>query len=240
MLGQYSLDNEMYLYCCMAESCLNLRNYSCVISKNQYIGSDFPWTHFSLVVEYDCTDYWLQLCQTLNVSHMTLKTSVPNNPILKTPMHNKHLCHMLVPYVLLSSEELINNSKLLHILESRHNMMFIERSNNTSLNLFGKKSHCAVITVDPSTVIVIQDLEKLIPDKSAENLILKLVALSLQYSCCWILLYDKKSNQSEYSLSSDTLHSVCLIYAAIIPFTSKSQEVDIKVLMALHYMHSKI
>ncbi|XP_077107127.1 protein shortage in chiasmata 1 ortholog isoform X2 [Ranitomeya variabilis] len=210
----------------------SLRSYSCVISKNQYIGSDFPWTHFSLVVEYDCTDYWLQLCQTLNVSHMTLKTSMPNNPVLKTPIHNKHLCHMLIPYVLLSSEELINNSELLHILESRHNMMFIERSNNTSLNLFGKKSHCALITVDLSTVIIIQDLEKLMQDKSAENLILKLVALSLQYSWCWLLLYDKKSNQFEYSLSSDALHSVCLIYAAIIPFTSKSQDMDIKVLMS--------
>ncbi|XP_073405804.1 protein shortage in chiasmata 1 ortholog-like isoform X2 [Dendrobates tinctorius] len=210
----------------------SLRSYSCVISKNQYIGSDFPWTHFSLVVEYDCTDYWLQLCQTLNVSHMTLKTSMPNNPILKTPIHNEHLCQMLIPYVLLSSEELISNSELLHILESRHNMMFIERSNNTSLNLFGKKSRCALITVDLSTVIIIQDLENLMVDKSAENLILKLVALSLQYSCCWLLLHNKKSNQFEYSLSSDALHSVCLIYAAIIPFTSKSQDVDIKVLMS--------
>ncbi|KAM4048986.1 protein shortage in chiasmata 1 ortholog [Anomaloglossus baeobatrachus] len=210
----------------------SLRSYSCVISKNQYIGSNFPWTHFSLIVEYDCTDYWLQLCKMIKVSHMTLKTSVPNNPILNTPMHNKHLCYMLVPYVLLSSVELINNSELLYILESRYNIMFIERSNNSSLNLFGKKSHCAIITVDVSTVIIIQDLENLMPDKSAEALILKLVALSLQYSCCWLLLYDKKSNQFEYSLSGDILHNISLIYAAIIPFTSKSQDVDIKVLIS--------
>ncbi|XP_075681725.1 protein shortage in chiasmata 1 ortholog isoform X8 [Rhinoderma darwinii] len=209
----------------------SLRSYSCVISNNQYIGSDFPWANFSLVIEYDCTDYWLQLCHKLNISHMTLKTSVPENLILQTPKHYNHLLDMHVPYVLLSSEELINNSELLHILESRYNMTFIERSSNTSLHLFGNKSHCAIITVDVSTVIILEELEELMQDKSAENLILKLVALSLQYSCCWVLLYNK-SNQSEYSLSGEILHGVCLIYAAIIPFTLKSEDVDIKVLIS--------
>ncbi|KAG9486592.1 hypothetical protein GDO78_006783 [Eleutherodactylus coqui] len=178
---------------------LNLRSYSCVISKNQYIGSSFPWAHFSLVVEYDCTDYWLQLCQKLNVSHITLNTSVPGNRILLTRLHD---------------------------------MSFLERSSNRSLHLFGGKSQCTVITVDVSTVIIIQELEEIVHDKSAENLILKLVALSLQYSCCWVLLYQKKSNQSEYSLSGDILHGICLIYAAIIPLTAKSEDVEIKVLIS--------
>ncbi|XP_066458125.1 protein shortage in chiasmata 1 ortholog isoform X2 [Eleutherodactylus coqui] len=200
----------------------SLRSYSCVISKNQYIGSSFPWAHFSLVVEYDCTDYWLQLCQKLNVSHITLKTSVPD-----TQKHDDHQHRMRVPYVLLTSE-LINNSELLHILESRHDMSFLERSSNRSLHLFGGKSQCTVITVDVSNVIIIQELEEIVHDKSAENLILKLVALSLQYSCCWVLLYQKKSNQSEYSLSGDILHGICLIYAAIIPLTAKSEDVEIK------------
>ncbi|KAG8595135.1 hypothetical protein GDO81_001430 [Engystomops pustulosus] len=123
----------------------------CLISNNQYIASDFPWTHFSLVIEYDCTDYWLQLCQNIHVSHMTFKTSVPNN--LNNPKHHNHHCKH-VPYVLLSSEELINNAELLHILESR------------------------------------------------------------------------------YSLSGEILHGVSLIYSAIIPFTSKSEDVDIKVLIS--------
>ncbi|XP_072010841.1 protein shortage in chiasmata 1 ortholog [Engystomops pustulosus] len=200
----------------------------CLISNNHFIASDFPWTHFSLVIEYDCTDYWLQLCQNIHVSHMTFKISVPNN--LNNPKHHNHHCKH-VPYVLLSSEELINNAELLHILESRYNMTFIERPCNASLHLLGKKSHFAIITVDVSTVVIIQHLEELMHDKSAENLILKLVALSLQYSFCWVLLYDK-SNQSGYSLSGEILHGVSLIYSAIIPFTSKSEDVDIKVLIS--------
>ncbi|XP_069820441.1 protein shortage in chiasmata 1 ortholog isoform X2 [Dendropsophus ebraccatus] len=218
------------------EDVLNsLKSYSCVISNNQYLGNCFPWAHFSLVVEYDCTDYWLQLCQNLNVSHMTLKTSVPHNLLLETTKHphprNIHLLGMHVPYVLLSSEH-FNHLELLNILESRYNITFIERNCNTSLQLFGKKSHCAIITVDVSTVIIIQELEEIMHNKSAETLILKLVALSLQYSCCWVLLYDKKGYQSEYSLSGDILHGVCLIYAAIIVLTSKSKDVEIKVLIS--------
>lgn len=40
----------------------SLRKYSHAIVNNKYIGSDFPWAHFSLVVLYDCTDVWLKLC----------------------------------------------------------------------------------------------------------------------------------------------------------------------------------
>ncbi|XP_056374635.1 protein shortage in chiasmata 1 ortholog isoform X3 [Hyla sarda] len=208
----------------------SLKSYSCVIVNNQYVGNDFPWTYFSLVIEYDCTNYWLQLCQKLNISHMNLKTSAPNNLLLETPKHN-HQGGIHIPYVLLSSE-LFNHSELLHILESRHNITFIERSCNTSVHLFGNKNHCAIITVDVSTAIIIQDLEEIMCKISAETLILKLVALSLQYSCCWVLLYDKKSNQSEYSLSADILHGVCLTYAAVIILTKKSEDVDIKVLIS--------
>ncbi|XP_075047512.1 protein shortage in chiasmata 1 ortholog-like [Mixophyes fleayi] len=199
----------------------SLGMYSVIIINNQHIGNDFPWSDFSLVIEYDCTDCWLKLCQDLNVPHMTLKTCLPDALILETPSEKDLLCDMQVPYVFLSSEELINSTEILQILESRYNMTFIERDCNASLHLFGKTSQCAMITVDVSTVIILQRLDELMHDKSAENLILKLVALSLQYSCCWVLLYAKQRSHSDASIS--------LLHIALVEVSKLDKVISIKV-----------
>ncbi|XP_063770759.1 protein shortage in chiasmata 1 ortholog isoform X2 [Pseudophryne corroboree] len=217
------------------KSVLNsLISYAFIITNNQYIGNDFPWAHFMLVIEYDCTDCWLKLSHDRNVSHMTLKPFLPDALILESTKHSGKdlLCDMQVPYVFLSSEELINSSEILQVLESRYNMTFIERSCSASLQLFGKSSPCAMITIDVSTVIILQRLDEFMHDKSAENLILKLVALSLQYSYCWVLLYAKQRSHSEYNLSGDILHNITLIYAAVVQLTSKSEDLEIKVLIS--------
>ncbi|KAM5191581.1 protein shortage in chiasmata 1 ortholog [Mantella aurantiaca] len=212
----------------------SLRKYAYAIVNNQYIGSDFPWAHFSIVIEYDCTDVWLKLCQNLNILHITLRSQLPDPSVKGTSTYydKELLLHIQIPHVFLSSEGLTNNPEILHQLESRYNMTFIERECSSSLQLFGKASHCAVITVDESTVIILQSLEGLMSDKSAENLILKLVALSLQYSCCWVLLYSKERLNSEYSLSGITLHSVALVYAAITAYLSRSEDLKIKTLIS--------
>nr|DBA28231.1 TPA: hypothetical protein GDO54_008624 [Pyxicephalus adspersus] len=207
-----------------------LRNYSYVIVNNQYIGSNFPWAHFSLVIENDCTDVWLKLCQDLNVSHITLKSHLPDLSAMDTSTYGEKefLLHIQIPYIFLSSEDLTIYPEILNLLESRYNMTFIERECSPSLQLFGKASRCALITVDESTVIILQSLEGLMPDKSAENLILKLVALSLQYSCCWLLFYVKERLNSEYNFAGTALHSVVLVYAAITAYLSKSDDLQIK------------
>ncbi|XP_018425451.1 PREDICTED: uncharacterized protein C9orf84 homolog [Nanorana parkeri] len=208
-----------------------LRKFSYIIVNNKHIGSDFPWVHFSLVIEYDCTDVWLKLCQDLNVPHVSFISQFPDPSIIGKDiimLFKELLLHIQIPYVFLSSEGLTNNPEILHLLESRYNMTFIERECCPSLQLFGKADNCAVITVDESTVIILQSLEGLIPDKSAENLILKLVALSLQYSCCWVLLYAKEKLNSEYNLSEMTLHNVALVYAALTAYLSKSEDLQIK------------
>ncbi|XP_072262885.1 protein shortage in chiasmata 1 ortholog [Pyxicephalus adspersus] len=208
----------------------SLRNYSYVIVNNQYIGSNFPWAHFSLVIENDCTDVWLKLCQDLNVSHITLKSHLPDLSAMDTSTYGEKefLLHIQIPYIFLSSEDLTIYPEILNLLESRYNMTFIERECSPSLQLFGKASRCALITVDESTVIILQSLEGLMPDKSAENLILKLVALSLQYSCCWLLFYVKERLNSEYNFAGTALHSVVLVYAAITAYLSKSDDLQIK------------
>ncbi|OWK57268.1 Uncharacterized protein C9orf84, partial [Lonchura striata] len=57
----------------------NLSRYSCIIVHNQQIGADFPWMHFSLVMEYNYSENsgWKNLCENLNVTYMTFKTTLP-------------------------------------------------------------------------------------------------------------------------------------------------------------------
>ncbi|XP_068090409.1 protein shortage in chiasmata 1 ortholog isoform X2 [Hyperolius riggenbachi] len=209
----------------------SFEKYSCIIVNNQYIGSQFPWAYFSVVIEYDCTDFWMKQCQDLNIPHMSLKATLSDCLLKTSSVFNKDLLlHIQIPYVFLSSEELTNHPEILEVLESRYNMTFIERECSPSLQLFGKASHFALITVNESTVIILQSLEELMADKSAENLILRLVALSLQYSCCWVLLYSKERLCD--GLSGNIIRSVALIHAAVVPYTSRLEDLEIKVLIS--------
>ncbi|XP_075450188.1 protein shortage in chiasmata 1 ortholog isoform X3 [Ascaphus truei] len=213
----------------------SLVSCSCIIVTNQHIGAHFPWDQFSLVVEYDCTAGWLKICQDLKVPYMTLQTCLPDPILMGETSLNSFGFFQLdiqVPYVFLTSEGLLNNPEILQLMESKYNITCIERSSSASLQLFGGTERCALITVDESTAIIMQNLEELKCDKSSESIILKLVALSLQYSCCWIVLYSKERINSEYSLPGNILQNLALMYAALVPFTSKSEELEVKVLIS--------
>ncbi|XP_029470468.1 protein shortage in chiasmata 1 ortholog-like [Rhinatrema bivittatum] len=97
--------------------------------------------------------------------------------------------------------------------------------------MFGGADLYAVITVDECTAILMQNLKELNLEKSLDNIILRLVALSMQYSCCWIILHSKERLDSECSLEGNILHNLALIYAALVPFALKSEELEIKVVI---------
>lgn len=59
---------------------------------------------------------------------------------------------------------------------------------------------------------------------------MRLMALSFQYSYCWIILYAKKT-KSEYYFTEKTLHHLALIYAALVSFGLKSEELDVKLII---------
>ncbi|KAH0628381.1 hypothetical protein JD844_009460 [Phrynosoma platyrhinos] len=73
-----------------------------------------------------------------------------------------------------------------------------------------------------------KNVEELNYEKSSDNIVLRLMVLSLQYSSCWILLYSRERLSSQYSLGGKTLHHLALIYAALVPFSQKSEDFDVK------------
>uniref|UniRef100_A0A803JK11 Shortage in chiasmata 1 n=1 Tax=Xenopus tropicalis TaxID=8364 RepID=A0A803JK11_XENTR len=226
--------------CPTKDTCLNrktvldrLKGCSCIVVNNKYIGRDFPWTYFSLVIEYDGTDCWQTLCQDLKLHYVTLITSLQDSAFMAGKSTNISFADMLfdikVPYVFVTSEGLISKPEILQLMESRYNITFIERSSSASLQLFGATDQYAIISLDWRTSIVMQDIEELLDIASTEKLILKLVALSLQYSWCWLILYSKQRYHSIYSLSGNVLNSLALIYASILPLASKPDELEVKV-----------
>ncbi|NWY29401.1 SHOC1 protein, partial [Pheucticus melanocephalus] len=206
--------------------------YSCVIVHNQQIGADFPWTHFSLVMEYDYSENsgWKNLCKNLNVTYMTFKTTFP-----ETVQMGNHggsfLLEVQIPYVFLTTEGLINMPDILQLFESKYSITFVERSSSYSLRLFGSADRYVVLTVDECTAIFLQSVEELNYEDSCDNVISRLMALSLQYMCCWIIFYSRERLNLEYSLKGNTLLNLVLIYATLIELTQKSEDFEVKVVL---------
>ncbi|NWY62970.1 SHOC1 protein, partial [Chionis minor] len=206
--------------------------YSCVIVHHQQIGADFPWTHFSLVMEYDYSENscWKNLCNNLNVTYMTFKTAIPEIVQIGNTC-GSFLLEVQIPYVFLTTEGLLNMPDILQLLESKYSITFVERSSSYSLRLFGSTDRYVVLTIDECTAIFLQSVEELNYEKSCDNVISKLMALSLQYTCCWILFYSRERVSLEYSLRGDTLLNLVLIYATIIELTQKSEDFEVKVVL---------
>ncbi|KAM3655193.1 protein shortage in chiasmata 1 ortholog [Ammospiza maritima maritima] len=206
--------------------------YSCIIVHNQQIGADFPWTHFSLVMEYDYSENsgWKNLCKNLNVTYMTFKTTFP-----ETRQMGNHggsfLLEVQIPYVFLTTEGLLNMPDILQLFESKYSITFVERSSSYSLRLFGGADRYVVLTVDECTAIFLQSVEELNYEDSCDTVISRLMALSLQYMCCWIIFYSKERLSLEYSLKGNTLLNLVLIYATLIELTQKSEDFEVKVVL---------
>ncbi|XP_069736772.1 protein shortage in chiasmata 1 ortholog [Phaenicophaeus curvirostris] len=210
-----------------------IRNrYSCVIVHNQQIGPDFPWTHFSLVMEYDYSENscWKNLCKNLNVAYMTFKTTLPET--IRVADHcGSFLLEVQIPYVFLTTEGLLNMPDILQLLESKYSITVVERSSSYSLRLCGSTDQYVVLTIDECTAIFLQCMEELNYEKSCDNVTLKLMALSLQYTRCWIVFYSRERLSLEYSLRGDTLLNLVLIYATVIELTQKSEDFEVKVVL---------
>ncbi|XP_017671970.1 PREDICTED: uncharacterized protein C9orf84 homolog isoform X8 [Lepidothrix coronata] len=210
----------------------NLSRYSCIIVHNQQIGADFPWSHFSLVMEYDYSEdsCWKNLCKNLNVAYMTFKTTFPET-IQMGNHSDSFLLEVQIPYVFLTTEGLLNMPDILQLFECKYNITFVERTSSYSLRLFGSIDRYVVLTIDECTAIFLQNVEELNNENSCDTLVSRLMALSLQYTCCWIVFYSRERLSLEYSLKGDTLLNLVLLYATLIELTQKSEEFEVKVVL---------
>ncbi|XP_043854614.1 protein shortage in chiasmata 1 ortholog [Dromiciops gliroides] len=214
----------------------SVKKWFCMVVHNRHIGPDFPWTQFSFMVEYNYVENscWIEHCKQLDIPYMAFKTVLPDGVYKKSASLDSFggfLLEIQIPYVFLTSEGLLNTPEILQLLESNYNITLVERCCSESLQQFGDTDRYVVMTVDECTAIIIQSLEELNCEKASDNFILKLIALSIQYSYCWVILYSKERLNSEYCLTGKTLHHLALIYAALVPFGLKSEELEVKLVV---------
>ncbi|XP_037058522.1 protein shortage in chiasmata 1 ortholog [Peromyscus leucopus] len=210
---------------------------SCVVVHHHSIRADFPWSSFSLVVEYNHVGHscWARHCQQLSIPFLAFKVVVPDTALNRNTLLDRFggfLLEIKIPYIFFASEGVLNTPEILRLLESDYNITLVERCCCESLKLFGSTERYVVVTVDEHTAVVMQDLEELHYEKASDNIIMRLMALSFQYSCCWIILYPKETLNSEYHLTEKTLHHLAQIYAALVSSGLKSEELDVKLIIA--------
>ncbi|XP_029915556.1 protein shortage in chiasmata 1 ortholog [Myripristis murdjan] len=207
----------------------SVHNSVCVVVCGQHIGADFPWQCFSLVVEYDHSGLspWAAVCRDRSISHLTFQTVLPS-------AETQTACWCLednIPYVLIVTEGLLSCPLLLQILESTFNITVLERSHSPSLQMLGGTHHYTVITVDESTAIIIQEQKELCRERACEGVAMRLSALSLQYSCCWLVLHCSDS-QGGSVFSSEAFSNLVLVYSSLVLFSMKTEDLNVKVLIA--------
>ncbi|CAK6959730.1 protein shortage in chiasmata 1 ortholog [Scomber scombrus] len=204
----------------------SVRDSVCALVYEKHIGPDFPWNSFSLVVEYDHPGQspWAAICRERSISHLTFNT------ILHDEKKKASWClEDNVPYVLVVTEGLLNCPVLLQTLESVFNITVLERSHCPSLQMLGGTHHYAVITVDESTAIVVQEQDELFAERASEGVVMRLTALSLQYSCCWIILHCPGSQGGGFS--GEAFSNLVLVYSSLVLLGMKSEDLDVKVLI---------
>uniref|UniRef100_A0A8C9DIZ6 Shortage in chiasmata 1 n=1 Tax=Prolemur simus TaxID=1328070 RepID=A0A8C9DIZ6_PROSS len=210
---------------------------SCVVVHNRYIGADFPWSNFSFVVEYNYVENscWTKHCEKLNIPYIAFKVILPDTVLKRSNLLDRFggfLLEIHIPYVFFASEGLLHIPEILQLLESNYNITVVERCCSESLKLFGSTEYYVVVTIDEQTAIILQDLEELNREKASDNIIMRLMALSFQYSYCWIILYTKQTLNSEYQLTEKRLHHLALIYAALVSSGLNSAELDVKLIIS--------
>ncbi|KAK0143450.1 hypothetical protein N1851_018425 [Merluccius polli] len=197
----------------------------CMVACVQHIGADFPWPCFSLVVEYDHPGHspWATLCKEKNINHLCFHTSLPPLEVQSASLEEN------VPFVLLVTEGLLNCPLLLQILETRYSISVLERSYSPALQMLGGTHHYAVVTVDESTAVVIQEQEEMGQAGWCERVVMRLNALSLQYSSCWLILHCPDIQAG--GLSSEAFSNLALVYSSLVVFGMKSEDLNVKVLL---------
>ncbi|KAM9360190.1 protein shortage in chiasmata 1 ortholog [Symphorus nematophorus] len=209
----------------------SIRESVCVVVYEQHVGPDFPWRCFSLVVEYDHPGHspWATVCRERGISYLTFNTIISN-----TEEKTLWCLEDNVPYVLFVTEGLLNCPLLLQTLESGFNATVLERSHCPSLQMLGGTHHFAVITVDESTAVLIQEEDELNQEQASEGIVMRLTALSLQYNCCWLILHCPDSQGGGFS--SETFSNLVLVYSSLVLFGMKSEDLDVKVLIVSEVM----
>ncbi|XP_060607998.1 uncharacterized protein LOC132760117 isoform X2 [Ruditapes philippinarum] len=195
----------------------SLDKHNCVIAPTKMVCENFPWAQFSLVVEYEneTSSQWQQLCERQHIRHIGLciqSDKHKDTTTLTLECPEEQIC-------LIGSQKVVQSIELLQLLETRHNILLLVRD----YSLIGGAKHLffSDIDVDASTGIVLEDIKDLNDDCAVQNLVTKMVALSLKYVNCWLILFANTKTGS-YQYPGHVINNIGRLQAAVANFVDKS------------------
>ncbi|XP_071800073.1 uncharacterized protein [Asterias amurensis] len=139
--------------------------------------------------------------------------------------------------MLIGSERITQESNLLLLLKSRHNIEILECNykelykDSVFLGL-GDELCYADVCVDEMTGIVLEDFSIVRDSISLEALTRRLAKLSLQYCCCWLILlcYPLTNNMAYLDDHDDqTDRNMALLHEAVRQFSTNANQFEIKI-----------
>nr|XP_055054356.1 T-cell acute lymphocytic leukemia protein 2 isoform X2 [Misgurnus anguillicaudatus] len=202
----------------------SLSRSRCVLLCRQHIGPDFPWQSFILVFEIHCVDHspFSSVCSERNITYISFSTAVPE--------FNGNTVSYLdsIPFVLFVTDGLLKHSRIQRALETTYDMTLLERKHPPCAQKLGGADY-DVITVDENTAVLIQEVSELEMEKASSRVVMRLSALSLQFTRCWLILHCDESHRA--LISSSVYLNLVVIYSSFVLFGHKSKKFDVKVLL---------
>ncbi|KAG7318700.1 hypothetical protein KOW79_018455 [Hemibagrus wyckioides] len=205
----------------------SLTDSRCSVVCVQHLQCGFPWGRFGAVFEFQSLGDWTvrRICMKNKIHYTCFTTAAAacTEPVYSSPLDR-------VPFVLFITEGLLKHCDLLQLMESTYNMTLLERIHCPSLQQLGPTDLYDIITVDENTAILLQELVELEQERAAERVVLRLSALSLQFSRCWVILHC--SGHYSSLVCGEVFSNLLLIYSAAVLFGQKTDRLDVKVLLA--------
>ncbi|KAK1806949.1 hypothetical protein P4O66_005430, partial [Electrophorus voltai] len=203
----------------------------CVVVCSQQVDAGFPWQRFRVVLEFDCVGHSpiSSVCADNNINYVSFSTAAPPAGSDPSVMSSRPAYLDSVPFLVFITQGLLMRSDLLQLLESTYNMTLLERSHSLSLQRLGPTHLYDIITVDEGTAILLQGLAELEQDRACERVVMRLSALSLQFTHCWVLLHC--TDQHDSLVCGEVFSNLVLIYSAFVVFGLKSEDLDVKVFL---------
>ncbi|KAJ8040852.1 hypothetical protein HOLleu_15271 [Holothuria leucospilota] len=213
-----------------------LDSHNCLVVTASQLHQDFLWAQFSLVVEYEFHEspsVWQTICVRQNIRHMGLCIERKSTGEAAVKDENKVVCQAdgssgQYCLKLLCSTKVTENSKLIHYLESRYNIMVLERNYNKILPSFRPPLVYADIIVDVVTGIVLVSSEEVL-SLGVEGLTHKVNSLSQQFEVLWLLI--SIDCESKSILHNKVFRKItCQLYSVFTQYSKTGSQYEVKIL----------
>ncbi|KAL4236883.1 hypothetical protein ACF0H5_005269 [Mactra antiquata] len=206
-----------------------LDQHNCLIAPCRLMSDSFPWAQFNLVMEYEYEENseWQQICLRQHIRHIGLFMDREISLGTKVIPEETKTQHSDKQIIVIGSTKITESTDLLHLLEAGQNIVLVER--DYSCIKGWNHLYYSDIDVDVNTGIVLQTLEDIQDDSTIQYLVIKMAALTLKYTNCWLILSSSAQSKS-YTFQSHVISNIAKLQSDIANVVHHSSYASIKAL----------